>query len=121
MLYPTIGPFFFVSFVFLGIFVLLNMFLAIINESYASVKETMAKEKPELMLGDFFSMKYGKLTDKVNTHKHSQILDADEVLRKEEILAKDEIDFASWRTEMKVKLTRVSLLILSINQNRFFE
>ncbi len=86
----------------MGVFVLLNMFLAIINESYAQVKEDMEKETPELMLGDYISMKYGKLADKVST-KHSQIMDADEILRKEDIMNKEEIDFNSWRIEMKVK------------------
>jgi hypothetical protein len=53
------------------------------------------------MLGDFFMMKYGALADKVST-KHSQIIDADEILRKDEIMQKDEIDFGTWRVEMKV-------------------
>ncbi len=81
--------------------ILLNMFLAIINESYAKVKEEMDAAAPELMLTDFMNMKYGKLTDKVKA-KRSPLLDADEILRNEEVMCMDEISFSMWRQEMKV-------------------
>ncbi len=81
--------------------ILLNMFLAIINESYAKVKEEMDAAAPELMLTDFMSMKYGKLTDKVKP-KRSPLLDADTILRNEEVMCMDEISFSLWRQEMKV-------------------
>lgn len=100
--YPIFGPIFFMSFIFIGVMILLNMFLAIINESYGQVKEKMDAAAPELMLSDFMSMKYGKFTDKVKT-KRSPLMDADEILRNEEVMVLDEIDFNMWRAEMKKK------------------
>jgi len=50
----VLGPVFFLCYVFFCIFFILNMFLAIINESYGAVKEEMAQEKEGLVLGDFF-------------------------------------------------------------------
>ena len=50
----VLGPLFFLCYVFFCLFFLLNMFLAIINESYSAVKEEMAAEKERLVLGDFF-------------------------------------------------------------------
>jgi len=40
-----LGPIFFVSFVMLGVFVLLNMFIAIISDAYDSTKEDLTDEK----------------------------------------------------------------------------
>merc|ERR1719223_824206 len=74
--YPVFGPLFFMSFIFIGVMILLNMFLAIINESYAQVKEEMEAAPAALMLTDFMSMKYGKFADKVVT-KRSPLMDAD--------------------------------------------
>jgi hypothetical protein len=50
----VLGPIFFLCYVFFCIFFLLNMFLAIINESYSAVKAEMAQETEGLVLGDFF-------------------------------------------------------------------
>ena len=104
--YPVFGPLFFMSFIFIGVMILLNMFLAIINESYAQVKEEMDKAAPELMLGDFVSMKYGKFADKIKT-KRSPLMDADEILKKEEVMIMEEIDYSLWRTEMKVNISEI--------------
>jgi hypothetical protein len=49
-----LGPGFFLCYVFFCLFFLLNMFLAIINESYQAVKIEMAAERQGLVLGDFF-------------------------------------------------------------------
>jgi len=50
----VLGPLFFLCYVFFCLFFLLNMFLAIINESYSAVKEEMATEKQKMVLGDIF-------------------------------------------------------------------
>ena len=39
------GPIFFLAYVFFVFFVLLNMFLAIINDTYSEVKEEIAAQK----------------------------------------------------------------------------
>ncbi|VDN98205.1 unnamed protein product [Rodentolepis nana] len=44
----VLGPLYFIVYVFFVFFVLLNMFLAIIGEAYAKVKENMAKGKNDL-------------------------------------------------------------------------
>ncbi|PIO61914.1 hypothetical protein TELCIR_16546, partial [Teladorsagia circumcincta] len=41
----VLGPLFFVTYVFFVFFVLLNMFLAIINDSYVEVKAELARQK----------------------------------------------------------------------------
>lgn len=39
---------------FFVFFVLLNMFLAIINDTYAEVKSNIANQKSEFEIGDYF-------------------------------------------------------------------
>ena len=41
---PGWGPFYFISYIFMVFFFLLNMFLAIVNDTYAEVKEEMDEE-----------------------------------------------------------------------------
>ena len=48
-----LGPAFFISYVFFVFFVLLNMFLAIINDTYAEVKADIASQKSEFEIGDY--------------------------------------------------------------------
>lgn len=49
-----LGPTFFITYVFFVFFVLLNMFLAIINDTYAEVKSDIAQQQSEFELGDYF-------------------------------------------------------------------
>lgn len=51
---PVLGPMYFVTYVFFVFFVLLNMFLAIINDTYGQVKADMNKKKSELEIAQFF-------------------------------------------------------------------
>lgn len=46
-----LGPVFFLLYIFFAVFVLLNMFLAIINDAYAVVKDDLAKQRTQLKLG----------------------------------------------------------------------
>ena len=48
------GPAFFLTYIFFVFFVLLNMFLAIINDTYGLVKAELKRAKPSFQLGDFF-------------------------------------------------------------------
>ena len=50
----TFGPIYFLSYIFFVFFVLLNMFLAIINDTYGEVKAELKRAKPAFQLGDFF-------------------------------------------------------------------
>ena len=45
---------YFILYVFFVFFVLLNMFLAIINDTYSEVKAEIANQKSEFEMGDYF-------------------------------------------------------------------
>ena len=49
-----LGPTYFVLYVFFIFFILLNMFLAIINDAYSEVKAEMSRQKHEFEMIDFF-------------------------------------------------------------------
>ena len=61
----VLGPIFFITYVFFVFFVLLNMFLAIINDTYAEVKSNIANQKSEFEIGDYFK----KVSPVSNTKK----------------------------------------------------
>ena len=48
------GPVYFFMYVFFIFFVLLNMFLAIINDTYSEVKGDESLQKSEFEMGDYF-------------------------------------------------------------------
>ena len=50
----VLGPAFFILYVFFVFFILLNMFLAIINDTYSEVKCDLADQKNEFEMGDYF-------------------------------------------------------------------
>jgi polycystin 1L2 len=50
----TFGPLYLMSYIFFVFFVLLNVFLAIINDTYGAVKESVLSQKPAYQMGDFF-------------------------------------------------------------------
>ena len=50
----VLGPIYFILYVFFVFFVLLNMFLAIINDTYSEVKAEIADQKDEFAVGDYF-------------------------------------------------------------------
>jgi polycystin 2 len=52
----TFGPLYLMSYIFFVFFVLLNVFLAIINDTYGMVKERVLGEKPSFQVGDFFKV-----------------------------------------------------------------
>ncbi len=97
---PYWGPVFFVSYIITAVYLLLNMFVAIIYLAYAKAAEEIKKKTPELMFDDFIRAKYGRLADKLK--KRNRMLDAEQVLNTGEALSKMELDFNLWRREMKV-------------------
>ncbi len=64
-----LGPIFFLTYVFFVFFVLLNMFLAIINDTYSEVKTDMSTQKSEFELADYFKKSYEKMLDRLNVKK----------------------------------------------------
>jgi len=48
-----LGPAFFILYVFFVFFILLNMFLAIINDTYSEVKADISTQKSEFEMSDY--------------------------------------------------------------------
>ena len=86
----------------MSVYILLNMFIAIIYLAYMNAAKEIDKKIPELMFDDFIKAKYGRLADKLK--KRNRLLDAEEVLNTGEALSKFDLDFKLWRSGMKVFL-----------------
>ncbi|CBY18963.1 unnamed protein product [Oikopleura dioica] len=89
-----LGPIFFITYVFFVFFVLLNMFLAIINDTYSEVKEDLATRKSEFDLGAFLKKGYNGMLTKLK-------------LRKDRLKAytnnDDVVDWDEWRSDLKLR------------------
>jgi polycystin 2 len=67
-----LGPIYFTTFVFFVFFVLLNMFLAIINDTYAQVKSEMKEAKNEFELMQIFKSTWDSILNRVRS-KRSEV------------------------------------------------
>ncbi|XP_052007469.1 polycystic kidney disease 2-like 1 protein [Xyrauchen texanus] len=65
----VLGPIYFFSYVFFVFFVLLNMFLAIINDTYSEVKSELASQKTEFQISDLIKQSYTKTFMKLKLKK----------------------------------------------------
>ena len=54
-----LGPMYFILYVFFVFFVLLNMFLAIINDTYCEVKADLSEKPNEFEMGDYLKLVFG--------------------------------------------------------------
>ena len=61
---PLFGPLYFLSYIFFVFFVLLNVFLAIINDTYGEVKAEIKHRKPAFQMGDFFMVGVNNVKNK---------------------------------------------------------
>ena len=96
----VLGPVFFLCYVFFVFFVLLNMFLAIINDTYSEVKEEIAAQKNDfevrykrlfierlwkakllicVKVADYFKRGYNNMLGKVG--KRSKLIDIENALK----------------------------------------
>ena len=75
----VLGPVFFLCYVFFVFFVLLNMFLAIINDTYSEVKEEIAAQKNDFEIADYFKRGYNNMLGKVG--KRSKLIDIENALK----------------------------------------
>ncbi|XP_074195299.1 polycystin-2-like protein 1 isoform X2 [Rhinolophus sinicus] len=91
-----LGPAYFVTYVFFVFFVLLNMFLAIINDTYSEVKEELAGQKDELQLSDLLKQSYNKTLLRLRLRKE-QVSDVQKVLQGGE----QEIQFEDFTNTLK--------------------
>ncbi|KAM3606549.1 uncharacterized protein V6R79_018486 [Siganus canaliculatus] len=92
----VLGPIYFVTYVFFVFFVLLNMFLAIINDTYSEVKEELSSQKDELQLTDIIKQSYTKTFMKLKLKKE-KISDVQKALRS----GSGEIEFKDFRETLK--------------------
>ncbi|XP_076327573.1 polycystin-2-like protein 1 [Tachypleus tridentatus] len=75
----VLGPIFFLSYVFFVFFVLMNMFLAIINDTYAEVKSELSSHRNEFEIADYFKRGYNNIMGKVG--KRDQLIDIQNALK----------------------------------------
>lgn len=94
------GPFYFISYIFMVFFVLLNMFLAIVNDTYCEVKEELDEEFEPFDVGAYFSSGYKKIVNNLSSQK-SNIVNLKELLKHADTDNNNEIDFEEWRTYLK--------------------
>ncbi|XP_068574232.1 polycystin-2-like protein 1 [Cebidichthys violaceus] len=92
----VLGPIYFVTYVFFVFFVLLNMFLAIINDTYSEVKEELSCQKDELQITDIIKQSYMKTFTKLKLKKE-KISDVQKALRS----GSGEIEFKDFRETLK--------------------
>uniref|UniRef100_A0A8C5MRL7 Polycystin-2 n=1 Tax=Leptobrachium leishanense TaxID=445787 RepID=A0A8C5MRL7_9ANUR len=93
-----LGPLYFTTFVFFTFFILLNMFLAIINDTYAEVKTDMAQQKNEMELTDLIKKGCSKAMVKLKLKK-TAVDDISESLRH----AGGKLNFDELRQDLKGK------------------
>ncbi|XP_046885450.1 polycystic kidney disease 2-like 1 protein [Hypomesus transpacificus] len=92
----VLGPIYFVTYVFFVFFVLLNMFLAIINDTYSEVKEELSSQKDELQITDIIKQSYAKTFMKLKLKKE-KISDVQKALNS----GSKEIEFKDFRETLK--------------------
>ncbi|CAJ1066583.1 polycystic kidney disease 2-like 1 protein [Xyrichtys novacula] len=92
----VLGPIYFLTYVFFVFFVLLNMFLAIINDTYSEVKEELSTQKDELQITDIIKQSYMRTFSKLKLKKE-RISDVQKALRS----GTGEIEFKDFRETLK--------------------
>jgi polycystin 2 len=112
----VLGPIFFLTYVFFVFFVLLNMFIAIINDTYGEIKNEIAAQKSEIELASFFKKGYNRVLDKLNLKK-AQIVDIQKAIVCSDVNNDKKIDFSEWRNNLRV-INGIFPYFLTQNQGR---
>lgn len=97
-----LGPIFFLTYVFFVFFVLLNMFIAIINDTYGEIKEELANSKSEIEIGAYLKKGYNKVLTKMNIKQH-QILDIQKAITTADADGDGQVDYVEWRNSLRAK------------------
>ncbi|KAM7016379.1 polycystin-2-like protein 1 [Passerculus sandwichensis] len=92
----VLGPLYFVTYVFFVFFVLLNMFLAIINDTYSEVKEELSSQKDELQLSDILKQSYHRTLTRLKLKKE-QISEVQKALQN----GTTQLDFEDFKNSLK--------------------
>ncbi|KAJ6661736.1 hypothetical protein lerEdw1_013258 [Lerista edwardsae] len=91
-----LGPIYFVTYVFFVFFVLLNMFLAIINDTYSEVKEELSNQKNELQLSDILKQGYNRTLMRLKLKK-DRISDVQKALQ----TGTKELEFEDFKNSLR--------------------
>ncbi|KAM5322233.1 polycystin-2-like protein 1 isoform 2-T3 [Glossophaga mutica] len=113
-----LGPAYFVTYVFFVFFVLLNMFLAIINDTYSEVKEELAGQKDELQISDLLKQGYNKTLMRLRLRKE-QVSDVQKVLQggEQEIQFEDFTNTLRGLGHTEHEITEVTATFTSFDQD----
>ena len=109
----VLGPIYFISYVFFAFFVLLNMFLAIINDTYSDVKSDIEVSKSEFELGDYFKQNYERLLAKMHL-KQERIVEIQMALSQADKDNNKQVNFDEWKSELRVRAStfhQISLFV----------
>lgn len=98
----VMGPIFFMTYVFLVFFVLLNMFLAIINDTYSEVKADIALQQSEVQVGDYLKRGYNKMLTKLKM-KQEHLKDIQDALATADINNDKALDWEEWRNDLRAR------------------
>merc|ERR1719270_1740619 len=61
-----LGPVYFISYVFFVFFILMNMFMAILNDTYSEVKEEVENRKEDFQMLDFLKRGYNNVREVIS-------------------------------------------------------
>ncbi|XP_028269378.1 polycystin-2 isoform X2 [Parambassis ranga] len=95
---PVFGPIYFTTFVFFIFFILMNMFLAIINDTYSEVKADMSQQRSEMEMTDLIKKGCNKALLKLRLKK-TAVDDISDSLRQ----AGGKLNFDELRQDLKGK------------------
>ncbi|XP_039879868.1 polycystin-2 isoform X1 [Simochromis diagramma] len=96
--HPVVGPIYFTTFVFFIFFILMNMFLAIINDTYSEVKADMSQQRSEMEMTDLIKKSCNKALMKLRLKK-TAVDDISDGLRQ----AGGKLNFDELRQDLKGK------------------
>jgi len=97
-----LGPIFFMTYVFFVFFVLLNMFLAIINDTYSEVKAEISMQKSEFEISDYIKRGYNKVLEKLSLKK-DRIRDIQDAIVSADLNNDKRLDWEEWRLDLKMR------------------
>jgi len=96
------GPIYFISYVVLVFFILLNMFLAIINDTYSEVKADMALQESDFEISDYIKKGYDKVLRKLHLRK-DHLDDLHEATHTADTNRDKRLDFDEWKRDLKIR------------------
>jgi len=97
-----LGPIYFITYVFLVFFVLINMFLAIINDTYSEVKADIALQESEFELADYIKRGYDKVLKKLHLKKE-HITDIQAAIQSADVNNDKFLDWDEWRNDLRMR------------------